>query len=67
MRRHDLTLASTPLTGESVSESDAVVIVTDHDGVDYRMITDNARLILDTRSALRKRQIACPPGVLVSA
>jgi len=67
MRRHDLTLASTPLTGESVSESDAVVIVTDHDGVDYRMITDNARLILDTRSALRKRQIACAPGVLVSA
>lgn len=67
MRRHDLTLASTPLTGESVSESDAVVIVTDHDGVDYRMITDNARLILDTRSALRKRQIGCPPGVLVSA
>ena len=66
-RRHDLTLASTPLTGESVSESDAVVIVTDHDGVDYRTVTDNARLILDTRSALRKRRIACPPGVLVSA
>jgi UDP-N-acetyl-D-glucosamine dehydrogenase len=67
MRRHDLTLASTALTGKAVSESDAVVIITDHDGVDYRLITDNARLILDTRSALRRRQIPCASSVLVSA
>jgi UDP-N-acetyl-D-glucosamine dehydrogenase len=67
MRRHDFHLASTPLTEKAVSESDAVLIVTDHDGVDYRMIAANARLILDTRSAIRRRQIATPPGTLVPA
>ncbi len=67
MRRHDLVLASRPLTGETVSDSDAIVIVTDHDGMDYRLVAEKARLILDTRSALRKRRIPSSPGVVVAS
>ena len=36
-----------------VSGADCVVIVTDHQSVDYRPVVKQARLILDTRNALR--------------
>ncbi len=44
---------SATLTPDIVSESDCVVIVTDHTGVDYNMVADNARLIVDTRNKLK--------------
>jgi len=41
---------SVALTKERVSAADAVVIVTDHHGVDYQMVMDNAPLIVDSRN-----------------
>ena len=38
---------------DGVSDADCVVIVTDHSSVDYRAVLDRARLIVDTRNALR--------------
>lgn len=35
-------------------ESDAVLIVTDHDAVDYKAVADAARLVIDTRNACAK-------------
>ena len=43
-----------PLTAETVAAADCVMIVTNHSGVDYRMIKQNARLVVDTRNALPK-------------
>ncbi len=37
----------------AVDAADCVVIVTDHTGVDYRSIIDRAKLIVDTRNALK--------------
>jgi len=39
------------LTPEELASSDAVVIVTDHSGVDYQMVADHAGLVIDTRNA----------------
>src|SRR5262249_448745 len=36
-----------------VASYDAALIVTDHDDVDYEMLTQNSRLVLDTRNATR--------------
>lgn len=36
-----------------VAAADCVVIVTDHTGVDYKAVAENARLIVDTRNALK--------------
>ncbi len=47
---HELT-AQDPL--EMAEEADCVVVVTDHAGVDYAAIVDRARLIVDTRNALK--------------
>jgi len=40
------------LTAESVAAADAVLIVTDHKSVDYDLVVENARLVLDTRNVL---------------
>lgn len=42
------------LTKENIAEADLVVIITDHSCVDYQLITDNARLVMDTRNATRQ-------------
>ncbi len=41
---------SAPLSPEAVARYDAVLIATDHDGVDYAMIQANAPLVVDTRN-----------------
>jgi UDP-N-acetyl-D-glucosamine dehydrogenase len=40
---------------KAAAESDCVVIVTDHKGFDYSKIVDGAKLIVDTRNALKGR------------
>lgn len=46
---------SIDLTSASVAGHDAVLIVTDHDEIDYELIVANARLIVDTRNACARR------------
>jgi len=46
-------ISTVKLTKDIVSKSDLVVIITDHTNVDYRLILDNAKLIFDTRNALK--------------
>jgi UDP-N-acetyl-D-glucosamine dehydrogenase len=41
------------LTPDEVKLSDAVIVVTDHDNFDYRMIGSCARYVLDTRNRMR--------------
>jgi UDP-N-acetyl-D-glucosamine dehydrogenase len=44
---------SVALTPDAVAGYDAVMIVTDHDGVDYGMVAQKAKLVIDTRNALK--------------
>ena len=46
---------STDLTREALAGYDAVLIATDHDAVDYALISDAARLVVDTRNAMARR------------
>jgi UDP-N-acetyl-D-glucosamine dehydrogenase len=45
---------SVALDAGSLGNADAVVIVTDHDDVDYQLIVDRASVVVDTRNATRK-------------
>ena len=49
MRKHSFDMSSTPLSPEILKQVDCVLLVTDHDGVDYDMILKYADLIVDTR------------------
>lgn len=44
---------------ESIASYDAVVILTDHDSIDFNIIARHSRLVIDTRNALGSRGIAC--------
>lgn len=44
---------STELTGRELKEADLTVITTDHSNVDYQFVTDNARIVFDTRNATK--------------
>jgi UDP-N-acetyl-D-glucosamine dehydrogenase len=41
------------LTADTLAATDAVVVVTDHSSVDYRLVVEASQLILDTRNALK--------------
>lgn len=46
---------SVPLTAATLGASDCVIIVTDHQVVDYDLVRRHSRLVVDTRNALRAR------------
>ncbi|MDZ7780396.1 MAG: nucleotide sugar dehydrogenase [Gemmatimonadota bacterium] len=48
------TLASVPLTAETLEEADAVVILTDHSSFDYDWIVEHARVLVDGRHAVSR-------------
>jgi UDP-N-acetyl-D-glucosamine dehydrogenase len=47
-------LESVPLTDETLAAADAVILVTDHSGVDYDRVLRHAPLIVDTRGVFRE-------------
>lgn len=49
----DETLSSCPLTAECLASADAVLVVTGHRSVDYQLVADNAKIVLDTRNAMK--------------
>lgn len=46
-------MSSHPLSAELLSSHDAVVVATDHSGVDYGLVVAHAPLVLDTRGVTR--------------
>lgn len=49
-------LASTALTAEYLATQDCVVVVTDHSAVDYKLVADHSKLVVDTRNAMAQVQ-----------
>jgi UDP-N-acetyl-D-glucosamine dehydrogenase len=47
-------LASVPLTDEELEQADCVIVATDHSCVDYPRVARRAKLVVDTRNALRE-------------
>lgn len=47
-------LFNSELTDELVSSADGVIICTEHSNVDYEMVCDRAKLVIDTRNALSR-------------
>ncbi len=54
MRHYDLKMSSVELTPASLETYDCVVIATNHDAYDWQMVADHAKLVVDTRGAMRE-------------
>ena len=52
MRKFRIDLKSVPLTPDTLRSMDCVLILTDHDAVDYGMLSEHATLVVDTRNAM---------------
>ena len=52
-REHDKLagIASVPLNAKALAGYDAVLIATDHTGIDYKMVVENSKVVVDTRNA----------------
>lgn len=44
-----------PWTAESIASYDAAVVCTDHDDLDYGLLVEHARLIVDSRNVIRRK------------
>jgi UDP-N-acetyl-D-glucosamine dehydrogenase len=53
LRLDGISLKSEPLTA-TAAKADCVVIITDHTDFDYKALLDSAKLIVDTRNAMKK-------------
>lgn len=51
-RQYAIELSSVPLDQKHLIAADAVLIVTDHDAIDWQLIGGHASLIVDTRNAM---------------
>lgn len=51
MRNYNIKLKSIALTSKLVNDFDIVLLVTDHDSFDYKMIQKNAKIVIDTRGS----------------
>ena len=58
---------SQSIEAATLATYDAVIIVTDHDDVDYAMVVDNSRIVVDTRNAIRSRRPGVTPENLILA
>lgn len=61
----DRTLTAEPLGRDLVAGADVVLILCDHDALDYELIARAASLVVDTRNALGRRRISATNVVLL--
>ncbi len=54
MRHYSVNAEPATLDEKSLKESDFVVIVTHHDGIDWDLVVEHAPLVIDTRNATKK-------------
>jgi UDP-N-acetyl-D-glucosamine dehydrogenase len=55
VREGGMTLTATPFSAATLRKADCVVIVTNHAAFDYEMVAREAKMIVDTRNALKGR------------
>ena len=53
MRKHKIEMRSTPLNAQTLGATDCVVIVTNHEVINYKAIADHAPLVVDSRNAMK--------------
>lgn len=51
-------IESTPMTREIIEDCQAALICTDHDGIDYALLSENMPLVVDTRNVLSRLGLA---------
>ena len=56
-RKYKFDMESVQITPESLNTYDLVLLSTDHDSFDYKLIAEHSKLVIDTRNAFENRGI----------
>jgi UDP-N-acetyl-D-glucosamine dehydrogenase len=59
-RKYNYEKESVKISGDTINSYDLIVLSTDHDSFDYNLISENAKLIIDTRNAFERHGIMKP-------
>ena len=54
LRNHDLSMSSIKITPKKIKEFDIVILVTDHDSLNYKSFEKYSNLLVDTRGIIKK-------------
>jgi UDP-N-acetyl-D-glucosamine dehydrogenase len=54
VKEDGISLSSVPLTAETLRGADCVMIITDHNAVDYQLVKRHAKATVDTRHVLKR-------------
>ena len=65
MRKYEFRMDSVDLTREALHACDCVLIVTNHEAIDWQLIAQEAKLIVDTRNVMASMDIG--KGIVVRA
>ncbi|NLH44837.1 MAG: nucleotide sugar dehydrogenase, partial [Acholeplasmataceae bacterium] len=52
-RKYQYDMSSIQLTPDKVKQYDVVIVITDHTDVDYQLVRQHAKLIVDTRNVFK--------------
>lgn len=55
LRNYDLSMQSIKITPKKIKEFDIVILVTDHDNLDYKSFGKYSNLFVDTRGIIKKK------------
>ncbi len=54
LRNHNLSMQSIKINPKKIKEFDVVILVTDHDNLNYKSFEKNSNLLVDTRGVIKK-------------
>lgn len=54
LNEHGIQMTSTELTPESIAAADCVVVITNHKALDFSIVGEHAKLVVDTRNVFRQ-------------
>jgi len=54
LRNYDLSMRSVKISPKKIKEFDIVILVTDHDNLDYKSLKKHSKLLVDTRGIFKK-------------
>ena len=54
LRNHDISMRSIKITPKKIREFDIIILVTDHDNLNYKLLEKHSNLLVDTRDVVDK-------------
>ena len=59
LRNYNLSMKSVKINSRKIKEFDIVILVTNHDKLNYKILKKHSNLLVDTRGVIKKKLLKC--------